>query len=406
MKKLILSVLGVLLALLFIECSLQIVSLIYRVQINISLENSLKNKKNITVLCIGESTTAEQYPIQLQEFLDKKYPDKFSVVDCGVKGQTTPDILLKLKEQIKEYNPSIIVSMIGINDWKILPWDKNTYSIFHKLFYKFKIYKVCCYFIDYFESLQKQDDRELFILKDMFSQYLENKEYDTENKKNNSELISNIITYENKLKETYNNYNNKNLRYRLFKECGINNDFAFWYQILLSTNTSNNNKIIYNPEIFDMNMANNDFLNNVNEQDYTDVFYGHIAVDFLKNNDIQKAKENFNKAEQYRLKHYSFNTQKTYEEIINIAFDNNIKFIAMQYPMRSIDSLKVLLKNSRYYDNIIFISNENDFKNYLYNGGIYEDLFTDQFAGDFGHATVLGNEIIAKNIEKTLRENF
>ena len=202
------------------------------------------------------------------------------------------------------------------------------------------------------------------------------------------------------------NHNNKNLRYRLFKECGINNDFAFWYQVLLSTNTPNNDKIIYNSEIFDMDMANNDLLNNVKEQDYNDVFYGYIAVDFLKNNNIQKAEEYFNKAEQYRLKHYSFNTQKIYEEIINIAFDNNIKFIAMQYPMRSIDSLKILLKNSRYYDNLIFLSNENTFKNYLYNGGKYEDLFTDQFAGDFGHATILGNEMIAKNIEETLTEFF
>ena len=83
-----------------------------------------------------------------------------------------------------------------------------------------------------------------------------------------------------------------------------------------------------------------------------------------------------------------------------IKSNNNIKFMAMQYPMRSINSLKKLLYSNKNYKNITFISNEENFKKYLYNIGSYDDLFIDQFAGDFGHCTELGNKIIAENVKK------
>jgi hypothetical protein len=73
----------------------------------------------------------------------------------------------------------------------------------------------------------------------------------------------------------------------------------------------------------------------------------------------------------------------------------------MQYPVRNIFSLQELLKNESYYDKIIFISNEQIFKNALIEKS-YNDLFNDQFAGDFGHCTNLGNTMIAENVVKTL----
>ena len=66
----------------------------------------------------------------------------------------------------------------------------------------------------------------------------------------------------------------------------------------------------------------------------------------------------------------------------------------MQYPIRSLHALKdVFPKN----EDIVFVSNEKIFKDTLkiYK---YEDIFRDQFAGDMGHCTEKGNQIIAANL--------
>ena len=83
--------------------------------------------------------------------------------------------------------------------------------------------------------------------------------------------------------------------------------------------------------------------------------------------------------------------------------DNNIKVICMQYPVRSIDPLKQMLKNEQYYGRIGFLSNENNFKNLLKEKQFFE-IFLDQFAGDFGHYKKEGSILIAENVVQTLKK--
>ena len=75
----------------------------------------------------------------------------------------------------------------------------------------------------------------------------------------------------------------------------------------------------------------------------------------------------------------------------------------MQYPVRSILPLQEQLKNESYYDKITFISNEKIFKDTLTKNN-YDTIFNDQFAGDFGHCTDLGNTLIAENVVHTLEK--
>ena len=78
-----------------------------------------------TILCIGESTTFEQYPKQLQERLDKKYPNKFSVIDCGVPGISLAMISQNIDKYIKKYNPDIAICMMGINETFIQQYEET-----------------------------------------------------------------------------------------------------------------------------------------------------------------------------------------------------------------------------------------------------------------------------------------
>ncbi|MBO7431543.1 MAG: hypothetical protein J6U02_01430 [Elusimicrobia bacterium] len=131
--------------------------------------------------------------------------------------------------------------------------------------------------------------------------------------------------------------------------------------------------------------------------------YGFLAIDAIEQKNYQKAEDYFAKAEEIRLHFPKEKTYNLYKFIVKKLVDNNIKVICMQYPVRSIKSLQEQLKNEHFYDKITFISNEKPFKTALIKKN-FNDLFTDQFAGDFGHCTNLGNTLIAKNVVNTLEK--
>ena len=73
------------------------------------------------ILFLGESTTAEggwdSYPRKVGRILEKMVPGtKFSVINKGTPGVDTTYLLSRLKDNLKQYNPNIVVAMMGIND--------------------------------------------------------------------------------------------------------------------------------------------------------------------------------------------------------------------------------------------------------------------------------------------------
>ena len=393
MKKFILVCLGIFISLIIAESILQVTSIFLQKKINNNIKRQIVQKEHITILCIGESTTYNQYPVQLQKILNKDYPNKFTVIDGGLYGQKSINILNNLQTWIDKFKPNIIVSMLGINDWKVLPWEKQEYSMFYNILNKFILYKIFYYFIDCIKtaratnSINEQLDFDKYSKE--YTDILEETTYFSE-----LSASKKYINFDKTTKDIYNK-NNKYENYYIFSNMK-DIDYGNLYKILTYNNIDNDGTY-YNPEIF--SYVNKKIIEQIPQEQYTDILYGGKAIEFIKNKDIDNAEKFFNKAEQYRLKHFSFNTFKTYNAIVDISIKNNIKFIAMQYPMRSINSLKKILYSNKNYKNIIFISNEENFKKYLYNIGSYDDLFVDQFAGDFGHCTELGNKMIAENVK-------
>lgn len=128
-----------------------------------------------------------------------------------------------------------------------------------------------------------------------------------------------------------------------------------------------------------------------------DQCYGIRAIESMDKKDYSKAEEYFAKAEEVRLKYPREQTYNLYKLIVDKLVDNNIKVLSMQYPVRSIKPLKQMLKNEEYYDRIIFINNENNFKDLLKTKQ-FKEVFEDQFAGDFGHYKQDGSVLIAENV--------
>jgi tetratricopeptide (TPR) repeat protein len=68
-------------------------------------------------MCLGESTTADQYPPFLEEILNQhNIGVKFSVIDKGIRGIDSIGILSNLEENLNIYKPNMIITMMGVND--------------------------------------------------------------------------------------------------------------------------------------------------------------------------------------------------------------------------------------------------------------------------------------------------
>lgn len=91
-------------------------SFVYIINMNIKINEILNDSKKEFVLesitphylFLGDSIT-EQYDLE-------KYFENYSVVNSGIGGNLTDDILNDLKDRVYKYNPSTIFLMIGTND--------------------------------------------------------------------------------------------------------------------------------------------------------------------------------------------------------------------------------------------------------------------------------------------------
>ena len=150
-KKIILIFFGLILSLFLLEVFLQSASFTIKYIKEFKTYHKYKKTKDkIIILCIGESTTSEMYPIQLQKVLNNISPNNFSVIDCGVPGRMLETISEEIEPTIKEYNPDIILFMMGINDGfylskedenEIIPEDTNE-PVPNVKTTKIKIYKL------------------------------------------------------------------------------------------------------------------------------------------------------------------------------------------------------------------------------------------------------------------------
>jgi hypothetical protein len=93
-------------------------------------------------------------------------------------------------------------------------------------------------------------------------------------------------------------------------------------------------------------------------------------------------------------------TKANYRTATEILQDRGIQVVAMQYPMRSVETLSYLLTGA---EDVLFVDNQATFRDAVARYG-YDALFRDRFAGDFGHCTRRGNRLIAENLVATVFE--
>jgi tetratricopeptide (TPR) repeat protein len=96
-------------------------------------------------------------------------------------------------------------------------------------------------------------------------------------------------------------------------------------------------------------------------------------------------------------------TVNNYRKLKEILHKKGIQLVCVQYPMRNAEPLKKIFEKD---GGVIFVDNESLFREAVKRSG-YKEYFRDMFAGEFGHCTQKGNELLAQNIaDVILKEVF
>ncbi|HTY45926.1 MAG TPA: tetratricopeptide repeat protein [Patescibacteria group bacterium] len=119
-KKISLVLLGSFVFFIFLEAGLRFGGFVFVSFQEYRNARSLAKKGTYRILCLGESTTANQYPPFLEQILNQRHTGvRFSVIDKGVIATDTPAILRRLRENLAAYKPDMVVAMMGFNDRRV-----------------------------------------------------------------------------------------------------------------------------------------------------------------------------------------------------------------------------------------------------------------------------------------------
>ncbi|MFA6217614.1 MAG: tetratricopeptide repeat protein [Candidatus Omnitrophota bacterium] len=130
---------------------------------------------------------------------------------------------------------------------------------------------------------------------------------------------------------------------------------------------------------------------------------GSIALLYEKTGKQVLAKEYAEKLNKLRPKYYKSVTINNYRKLKEILDKRRIRLVCVQYPMRSISPLKKIFEEE---NDVVFVDNEAVFKE-MGRKAELKEIFSDLFAGDFGHCTKKGNQLLSENIANViLKEIF
>ncbi len=426
MKNILLMFLGILIALVSLEVLLQTSSFVIAQANKLSNKKIVKladNKDLIKILCIGESTTVAQYPKQLVDYLNKHITKDFMVIDCGISATHIENIVERIDSQLETYKPNIVISMMGINDAEF----QNTEI--HKK-YKLKILELFMLIKKHIEQIAADqlyaDDKDIDYSK-LQDEYSANRKELTQleqlidkNPKNLKAIETISILY--RMRKDYVNVEkyvgiyransaapNMHMLFMLtdaYIRMGKDNDAQKLILSVLNDNDiSDEDKNIYlskavesyiylsNPEKL------KDYYNLIIKTKTQTAILDNLYKYLISKNISIKYYDYSNKFKN-TIKTVNLNTEKIKNAYLIFAkkvIDSGAVYICMGYPAMPIKDFEDFFKDTALKSKILFVSNENNFKEQLKKTPYY-GLFRDNFGGAFGHCTDAGNRLIAENV--------
>lgn len=419
-----------------------------------------KNRQNLSVngeyriLCLGESTTAlggdNSYPRQLERILNSRQNKiKFKVINKGVPSTTTDQILSRVGNYFTEYQPQMVVAMMGIND----PQNRAQWTWRDKMSRYSKAFKLFDMIARHWDAKQKevsQDFVEKQIAK-LESQAVQNPSlrvaaelgkanlYRSANlPQKEKEALDKVLALdaensqawfllgihydrEAEYQKALEAYRKADLKAGPESKFKILERMAECHKFLGDENAAVQ---IYLgilkqwPRHPEANGALADIL--MGEEKYQEAigyFLRQVTVDpqkadifdklahcYRKIGQPQKAEEILKQRNQDGAvgvgkaqglgDAYNSATKENYLKLVKMSGQHQALVLAVQYPRRPIAPLKTMLSS---VSGVVFVDNQKVFTDALAEHK-YDEIFTDRFAGDFGHCTPQGNALLAGNI--------
>ena len=416
------------------------------------------------ILCLGESTTAlgggNSYPGKLQKIFNNRPAEgRVVVINRGMPGVDTTTIVSELPHLLNKYSPDMVVTMMGINDMDTDYPGKGVISKLKGFIKTLRAYKAVKLL---YERMHSED-----ILRNMYIEsgksYLDRQRYDeaqemfqrvigmspgmaigyiwlarSYNEQNDYAQAGKMLNKARRMyfKDGYDYvesgwlyYEMKNLpeAEKMFRtaielksdDCSLYIETAHFYQAC---------KLF--PQAETMFKKAMGLVKGKDSWPYSAFGWHYVernmfgqAEDMFKkaleknNKDweayqdlahLKQAQGDYPQAELYFRKSGSQDarvkslTARNYNRLKDIVLKRGIKLVCVQYPMRRLEDLKQLFNSCK---GITFVDNYKIFKDALSQSS-YDDYFTDRFAGDFGHCTSQGNELLAGNIARAILKEY
>jgi hypothetical protein len=405
------------------------------IRVVFSQKSIYSNTDKYTILVLGESTSAphnkEDWPLQLNELLKNR---DVHILNLATLATTTNKLLENLEESIIKYQPKLIISMMGVNDYSKF-WPKEWIVTEDTFLHQLRVFKLAKYaYVKTVQSFTKILEPKLVIKPPIIVNIKESEQNIAELKKCSSKEFFCEETFEKINLQTKDLSNlQKSSYYQYLANSILPNGFQdyFYYKNIVHlyliatqndavyspfvaqqalhfviTSTSNQwkktkdtdhekrSKILEEQKKFCKQIIENAF----RDKAYmNDTFLLRVSV-CLESEPDYVNKVFLNAGSKYIFRHTS-QEQPTYNNYLilrKIVEAKNICWIAMEYPTRDFSDYFKALDGSN--ASLIFkLSNKENFEKSLKKHN-FDDIFTDKFANSFGHATKLGNSLIAENV--------
>lgn len=385
------------------------------------------------ILTLGESTTAETSPhlkkswaSQLQllfmpertDLLQQNSLRNLRVANEAVVGTTTTALLARLEEMLDRHKPQLVISMMGVNDTSSF-WLRDYGLIKQEDGIDWKIPKLVRYVLNYRVINQLNTGQKLNtgIIK---AHHFDYPERDKMLKIFQSSMEGSAdFTSQEALVETFLGQKSPTEKAQFYVYVaeqirpdwgnpaeGFSNAYHFYKKaffqdpqvsdsldvtLLLSFMLQKNEC----KKILDYAIEKNIQLTPVtlgraavclaNDPDYLNSIYSRVNKDFV-----------------YRPGSES-PTVKNYQKLYETLRHRKICLIAMEYPLRDFSIAINHLTEKADPDYFFTVSNKENFQEALKKNK-YNDLFTDRFAQDFGHLSLAGAQLVARNVYKKIEE--
>ncbi|MCA9400824.1 MAG: tetratricopeptide repeat protein [Candidatus Omnitrophica bacterium] len=456
-------IIGIFLTVLFLELILQFSGMVFFGIQSFRNRPDDHHSKTVKILCVGESTTAlggnSAYPHQLETILNKRSPQhQYHVINKGIPGITTPAIVYDLPRYIRKYHPDYIIAMMGINDQQYGLGQNMQPSRAEFLFTKepYKYFKTLKLIYLSYEHLKAHIEHgskkrgEYFLnhgrhaeaIK-VFQKYTHNNPKDVEGYL----LLAKVYRWEgmfdqaiailNEALEQFpehitvltelahlwietntfskaeyylntaakNNPKNPKLLYTsglLFKKQGQLDKAETSLQEAIAVGYNAYDALFHLGEVYlnqqKFTQARDALMKAVALEPDNDQAYNAALYAFQGLNDQTGFRNMQAKREQVLLNRNNPVTRQSFQKLHALARQNGIPLVIVQYPMLPVEPLKRMFLEPNH---VLFVDNQEVFKNAVQTEG-FNAVFTDNFAGTFGHCTPRGNRILAENIAELI----